>query len=453
MLLRSLRRVLSVLTGALAVTMLATACAAPRSSAPTTEPVEVPATPAGEAARWILAEMNGERDTDPARWESRLHPDVLAQVSADEVAELINRQIRPARPLVPTGYRGSERDAVVTVAGQLGDPFEITLSLDDAGLMTGLLLTPVSAPRAAATSIGEVAERLAALPGDVRVLVREGEKDLIEQGADEAGPVGSAFKLYVLGALADAVAAGTVAWTDELTVTDDIKSLPSGKLQDAPAGTVVTVREAAEKMIAISDNTATDMIIGLVGRDAVERAVVDLGHDDPALLRPFPSTREMFQLEWGDVPTLAERWSSGDEVERRAVLAEVDALPFALTVADVDLSGAAMWTSGLEWFASPADLAAAHAGLADAADPVVDGILGRNRGVSIDPQRWPTAAFKGGSSPGAVSGSWRAERTDGTVLTAVVMMAAQDAATVEANANELFGLAQDVFAILGADGR
>ena len=44
-------------------------------------------------------------------------------------------------------------------------------------------------------------------------------------------------------------------------------------------------------MIAISDNTATDHLIDLVGRDRVEAALTVFGHSDPAMTVPFLTTR------------------------------------------------------------------------------------------------------------------------------------------------------------------
>jgi beta-lactamase class A len=41
-------------------------------------------------------------------------------------------------------------------------------------------------------------------------------------------------------------------------------------LQYEPEGTQISVLDAAAKMISISDNTAADMLIHLVGRSAVE---------------------------------------------------------------------------------------------------------------------------------------------------------------------------------------
>jgi beta-lactamase class A len=50
-----------------------------------------------------------------------------------------------------------------------------------------------------------------------------------------------------------------------LTVTAQLKSLPSGVLQYESDGTQISVLDAATKMISISDNAATDMLINLVG--------------------------------------------------------------------------------------------------------------------------------------------------------------------------------------------
>ncbi len=85
-----------------------------------------------------------------------------------------------------------------------------------------------------------------------------------------AAPLGSAFKLYVLDALGNAVASGKVRWNQPLTVTAQLKSLPSGELQNEPDGTQISVQDTAAKMISISDNTAANMLINLLGRPAVE---------------------------------------------------------------------------------------------------------------------------------------------------------------------------------------
>lgn len=443
-----MRRSLFAATAA-ALALVLSACAsapAPTETSAAAE-AEIPATPVGEVTQWILDEMNGDDDTDPAEWAPRLHEDFVAQVSAEEVARIVNQQIRPARPLVATAYRGTELEAVTTVAGEVGEPFDLSVVVDEQQIITGLLFAPATPPHDAATSLDEVGERWAALPGDVRVLVTLDGERLLESGSDAVAPLGSIFKLYVLGAVADAVAAGSVGWDDVLTVTDEVRSLPSGELQDAPTGTEVTVRETAEKMISIGDNTATDMLIALVGREAVEAAVADMGHHDPASLRPFLTTRELFALMWGGHDDLVGRWESGDEAERRAVLTELAARPFEVGVEDVDQQ--VRWSQGVEWFATAQDIAAAHEALfrRGEADAAVTGALTINPGIPVDTATWPQVAFKGGSNVGVLTGSWRAERADGAVLTIVVLGSDDEPISLETQ-SEQFGLVGDVLTLL-----
>ena len=47
-----------------------------------------------------------------------------------------------------------------------------------------------------------------------------------------AAPLGSTFKLYVLDALANAVAAGKVSWNQQLAVTSQVRGLPPGRAAD-----------------------------------------------------------------------------------------------------------------------------------------------------------------------------------------------------------------------------
>jgi beta-lactamase class A len=97
----------------------------------------------------------------------------------------------------------------------------------------------------------------------------------------------------VLDALGNAVASGKVHWNQQLTITAQLKSLPSGELQTEPNGTKISVQDTAAKMISISDNTAASMLINLVGRPAFEAALTTAGMADPARDRPFLTTREL----------------------------------------------------------------------------------------------------------------------------------------------------------------
>jgi len=269
-----------------------------------------------------------------------------------------------------------------------------------------------------------------------------GEPGSVEVSPETAAPVASVFKLYVLYALADAVARGDVSWDDTLTVTDRVRSLPSGELQDAPTGTEVTVAEAAEKMIAISDNTATDMLIDHLGRERIERAVAETGHHDPAVLTPFLTTREMFRLGWGD-PDRLERWYAGDIDERREILAEMAGDDTELD--ELIVGGDPQWPKGADWFASARDIARVLAALDDHPDPQVWSILSAEPGVAA-----PGGAqlgFKGGSSLGVLTGTWTVRTEDGRSAYVVLLQSTDDPAGLAGEADEFFRLAESAVAI------
>jgi hypothetical protein len=122
----------------------------------------------------------------------------------------------------------------------------------------------------------------------------------------ESLPLASIFKLYVLHALAGAVKDGSVSWDDQLTVTEKGKAVGSSGLELAP-GAHVSVRTAAEKMIATSDNMATDMLIERMGTHAIEQALVTAGHHDPASMTPFPTMYELFSIGWGQPDLRSQR--------------------------------------------------------------------------------------------------------------------------------------------------
>jgi hypothetical protein len=214
----------------------------------------------------------------------------------------------------------------------------------------------------------------------------------------------------VLDALARAVESGKVSWDQQLTITSQLKSLPSGELQNEPDGTRVSVRQAADDMISASDNTAADLLMALVGRPAVEAAAAASGMAEPALDTPFLTTRELFVLKLVDWPRLADRYLAQPAAGRLAMLAStVDRVPYSeLTAADP-----AAWTAprdidSLEWFASPADICRVYASLEALASspglaPVASALQINDGGLNLNPGQWRSVSFKGGSEPGVLT--------------------------------------------------
>jgi beta-lactamase class A len=243
---------------------------------------------------------------------------------------------------------------------------------------------------------------------------------------DTPAPFGSVLKIYVLHALGEAVAAGKVRWDQPLTITAPLKSLPSGVLQFEPDGTQVTVLDAATEMISVSDNTATDMLIDLVGRPAVEAALTTAGMADPSPDRPFLTTRETFILTLEQRPELARRYLAADEAGRRALLADtVDRLPLPDPAEMRNLSPTGD-SAGLGWFASAGDICRAYTALAALARrpglaPIDQALSLDDDILELDPSRWATTWRKGGVGPGALAMTYRATtRTGQSYVVAVV---------------------------------
>lgn len=226
----------------------------------------------------------------------------------------------------------------------------------------------------------------------------------------ESLPLASVFKLYVLFAVGTAVNAGTLKWDDTLTVTDRDKVL--GTSLTEPEGSKVTVRTAAQKMIAISDNMATDMLINRVGRQAIEKALVDAGHHDPGSMTPFPTMHELFSIGWG-LPDVRQQWKDATTPQQRAeILADADARDYK---GDEQRRTTPAAKYRVEWFGSAEDICRVHVALQKIATgpaaPIRD-MLAAEPGIDLHSRNWRYIGAKGGNVPGDLTFSWYAVHGD-----------------------------------------
>ena len=279
-----------------------------------------------------------------------------------------------------------------------------------------------------------------ALPGVTALLFArlDGSQVLAEHNSDRQMAVGSTFKLYVLSALSQSIARGEHRW-DEVVPLDQ-RSFPSGQMQDWPRGTPVTLQTLATMMIAISDNTATDQLIAVLGRDAVEAELLASGHADPTATLPFLTTRELFLLKLGEDNAL-HTYAAADATTRRAMLAQLQ--DRNLDMADVQrVFGPGPRFIDIEWFASGHDLARIYARLVD--DPVALAILSINLGTDRGHfSEWAYAGYKGGSEPGVLNFSWLLRDQAGAWW--VLAMSWNDPAAAVSEV-QFLGLAQAVLA-------
>lgn len=94
----------------------------------------------------------------------------------------------------------------------------------------------------------------------------------------------SMIKLVVLAALLDKVAAGEINLAAQVEVTSSDIVSGTGTVQDDGPGTY-ELQELARRMIADSDNTATNVIVDLIGMDAVNEEASKLGLTGTAMAR------------------------------------------------------------------------------------------------------------------------------------------------------------------------
>jgi beta-lactamase class A len=412
-----------VLAGSILVACSGGSGVSPPSS-PTTRPAAaLPGTPAGAQARWLIT-ATAHLPIGAAELRAHFDASFLAQIGPAR----LNQAFRVVGAVEVASIVESQPHRFIAIVGTGPGRFQMTLAVDARGRISGLGFGPVIPP--GPTTWAGVDAAIRSVAPQVRLLAAEVTNGScqpvhsIDPGT--AAPLGSAFKLYVLDALATAIAAGKVSWTQPLTVTAQLKSLPSGELQTEPDGTKVSVQDAAAKMISISDNTAADMLINLVGRPAVEAALTTAGMADPARDQPFLTTRELFTLKLGHWPALANRYIAASQAGRRALLANVvDRMPLPA------LAAATGWTTPrdinrLEWFASANDICHVYAHLAALArrpglSPVAGVLQINDGGLGLNPAQWKTTWFKGGSEPGVVTLTYMATtRTGHSYVVAVL---------------------------------
>jgi beta-lactamase class A len=301
-------------------------------------------------------------------------PAFLAVIPIDQIHALVGQIVAQEGAYERVELRGGAFYAVFEKVEN-----HATAALDDRGRFTALRLFP---PVARTSNLDDALTRLAQPGTDLSYLVRTNDTDLAAAGADRPMAVGSAFKLVILAALRAEIQAGKHAWSDVVPLPASAKSLPSGAFQNWPDGLPVTLATYAAQMISLSDNTAADVLAGVVGRAALEALA--------PRNTPFLTTREMFALKTKDA-ALRAAYRAGALPARRALLATIDARP-APDVSQLELLPAYL---DIEWYLSARELCALMDRVAD-----LD-LMTINPGIPS--AGWKRIAYKGGSDAGVLN--------------------------------------------------
>ena len=380
-------------------------------------PAGVPDTLAGHHLAWFLDLMNRREGVmSGVEASARLHAVWFARKALVDVMFDFHHHI--ARRFAPVYV-----DSVVTVdewrliaygeARRLPVTLRLTVDLETTQIR-GLSIEPDLDAR----SFEEIERMIPNLAPQANLLVAElvGEecRPLHAVNPDLVLSIASTFKLYVLLALVDHIAAGHATWDTPLVIREEWRSQGSGDMHGDPAGTRHSLLMLARAMIDGSDNTATDHLIYYLGRGAIAEAMMAAQHAAPERNVPFVSTREYFFLRAFDGVEMRRYLELSPEGRRAFVDAEIKPRPVA-ALPGVD-GKPVRHVDEVGWFASAMELCRVMATLeararASPENEVLLDILSDTR-TPNHRGRWSFLGYKGGGSPGVDLNTWVLHRAD-----------------------------------------
>jgi Beta-lactamase enzyme family len=285
-------------------------------------------------------------------------------------------------------------------------------------LLTIGLLPAVPSYKTVENVVGVAAAVFELLPGHTGFLFTEltpeGPKEICGIRQDERFAVGSSFKLFILGTLADDVNADRRGLDNVMRLQADLVGPPHSEMASWPVNSPVTLQTLALKMISISDNTATDHLLYLLGRQNVERQMEQMGDSHADWNRPLLSTRDMTMLRDKKTGLLGRQYQQLEEAARRKFLE--DHFQGVPNYEDLDFDTAAYDVA--EWYATPLDMAHALAWLKTATEEgkpahPLRGVLAVEPKLAVDAKMWPYVGFKGGSEDQLLAGNWLLKNKNG----------------------------------------
>jgi beta-lactamase class A len=180
-------------------------------------------------------------------------------------------------------------------------------------------MTSQSGAPGASLTDSEAQERLDAIAagcsGDFGFYVRDLRTGrTISRRADESFPTASLIKVAILVELERRVQTGTLSMGQELELRDVDKVGGSSLLRHMSAGIRLPLRDWAFLMMQVSDNTATNVLIDLVGVERINATMESEG---------FPSIRLNHKIDFAELWTDAKHLGEGSPRDFAEVLAAV----------------------------------------------------------------------------------------------------------------------------------
>lgn len=266
-------------------------------------------------------------------------------------------------------------------------------------------------------SIEKISANFKALPGISGFVLAKldgigGYQTIAAQNEGQQFAIGSTFKLYILAELAAQIEGGERKWADVVPLSK--RSFTSAATGNWPLGMPVTLQTLATQMISVSDNSATDTLLNILGRESVESRLARIGHSAPDKILPFLSTVEAFALKAPSNAALRAEYLKASEAKQRDLLAASQNRLTLEQIEGAQFTSAPAFIDTLEWFASPKDIIAVMEHIRTQKSGTSRTIMAINPG--IDPasaRKWSYLGYKGGSESGVISMSFLAQNQQG----------------------------------------
>lgn len=371
----------------------------------------LPNTPAANQLNWVIEQLSVS-STPLQDIEDRFEPTTLAQISALQWQEFIdalrdtvaNGTVQDTYSITPTSINvliGNENDPAN------GQFVSLTASYSSGKIMTFSASTfPLNGGSTGTADLNltyeSAADKLETLAEDVGLLVARIDENnqcvpIFERNAQDPLGTASIFKIWTLGAVAQSIEDGLLTRDQTLPIVADNLVLAGSINQEL--GTQFRIDDLASLMLGISDNTATEHLFKLVGRDANEVTLDQFNHQNQLAMKPFLSMNEAFNLYFTSPLTDALNYIDTDEEAQRSYVENV--LTPAGPVSNPTRSNLPVLVKGL-WQASPMDVCSAMSGLRQFNDTteafdVIDEAYGATTAIFNLRNKWERVWFKGGS--------------------------------------------------------
>lgn len=264
----------------------------------------------------------------------------------------------------------------------------VLLERERSGKIKGLFIKPALYQ---VENLDECLSLMQEIVGTSSLLIRKDGVEFFSKNADQPLAIGPAYKLFVMQELVRRVKSGELKWNQKVRLEKDLESHPVSSLYAKMSGGLVTLQVVAQHMMAASDNSATDVVLNLIGTKPLETREERT---------PFLTSRQFYQLKADR--DLAEKYGQAGVAKRRKILEKIEerSLPAIEEVADPYLSG-------VEWYASAEELCDVIGEIAD------DKAMQFNPGLA-EKTDWQRIAFKAGSEIGVLNFTYDLKGLNGT---------------------------------------